>query len=170
MIYITSLCMGASKATSIEDLRIRDDKPHLAREVVHTYQVLIAGLSWKLGMTASRFALMRLLWAADRDVGVMDLSRRLGVNAAAVTRMVQELEGERLVQRRADPKDARRNYVRLSPKGRKVFGVVHNLSHEFELSLSSVISDEERTIAIAVLAKLRTFAVELCRDQKGVKP
>jgi len=142
----------------------------LVREIAHINQLIMAGLSWKTGMTPARFALMRLLWTAGRDVGVMDLSRKLGVNAAAVTRQVQELEGERLVQRRRDPKDGRRNYLRLSPKGRKVFGVVHDLSHEFELTLSSVISDEERAVAMTVLLKLRAALEGLCRDLKGSGP
>ena len=62
---------------------------------------------------------MRLLADADGDVGTMELARQLGINPAGVTRQVQELEGEGLVRRRADPNDGRRTCIRLSPKGRK---------------------------------------------------
>jgi DNA-binding MarR family transcriptional regulator len=156
--------MKEPKAAGIDERGVRDDERHLVRELAHTHQALMAGLSWRIGMTASRFGLMRLLWIAERDVGVMELSRRLGVNAAAVTRQVHELESEGLVRRRADPKDRRRNYVRLSPKGRKAFRVVHDLSHEFERMLSSVIGDEEMAVATAVLAKLRTFLAGLSEE------
>ena len=113
-------------------------------------------------MPASRFALMRLLAGAEAGVGVMDLARQLGVNAAAVTRQVQDLERERLVRRRADPRDGRRSYVSLSPKGRRLFGQIHDRSHEFERSLSSVLGAEEMAVATAVLTKLRTFVEGLC--------
>src|SRR5512137_2005549 len=86
------------------------DEPHLLREIVRAHQVLMAGFSREVGMPASRFALMRVL--ADGDAGVTDLARRLGVNAAAVTRQLQEMEAEGLVRRRADPGDGRRSYVR----------------------------------------------------------
>lgn len=134
---------------------------HLMQEIVRTYQVLVAGISRITGMTSSRFALMRLLADADTDVGVMDLARWLGINAAAVTRQVQELERERLVLRRADPKDGRRNYIRLSKKGRKLLDELLECSHEFERSMTSVLSAEEMTEAATVLKKLRSFVEDL---------
>jgi DNA-binding MarR family transcriptional regulator len=59
----------------------------------------------------------------EGGVGITALARHLEIDAAAVTREVQELEGERLIRRRADARDGRRSYVRLSPKGRKLFEV-----------------------------------------------
>jgi len=149
--------MTTSKATSFDESHHRGDEPHLLREVFRTYQVLMAGFSRETGMPASRFTLMRLLAIAERDIGVMDLARQLGVNASAVTRQVQELERERLLRRSADSRDGRRSYVRLSPKGRKVFEEIHERTHELERSLSSVLGAEEMQSAAIVLAKLRTF-------------
>jgi DNA-binding MarR family transcriptional regulator len=149
--------MKASKASSFEQAHHRGDEPHLLREVFRTYQVLLAAFSRKMGVPASRFALMRLLALTESDLGVMDLARHLGVNAAAVTRQVQELERERLVRRRPDPKDGRRSYVILSAKGQRVFHKLHERSHELERSLSSVLGTEEMRDAAMVLTKLRTF-------------
>jgi DNA-binding MarR family transcriptional regulator len=149
--------MADRASASIEEMRHRGDEPHLLREVVRTYQVLMAGLSRRIGMPPSHFVLMRLLAVAGPDLGVMDLARQLGVDAAAVTRQVQALERQRLVRRRADPRDGRRSYVSLSPKGRKLFGDIHDGNHDFERLLSSMISDKEMAVATAVLAKLRDF-------------
>jgi len=149
--------MTTSKSTSFDATHHRGDEPHLLREVFRTYQVLMAGFSRKTGMPASRFALMRLLALAERDVGVMDLARQLGVNASAVTRQVQELEREQLLRRSADSRDGRRSYVRLSPKGRKVFEEIHERTHELERSLSSVLGAEQMRGAAEVLTKLRAF-------------
>jgi DNA-binding MarR family transcriptional regulator len=149
--------MSDSASTDLETLPHRGDEPHLLREIFRTYQVLMAGFSRETGMPASRFALMRLLAVTDANIGIMDLARQLGVNAAAVTRQVQELERERLVRRRADPKDRRRSYVRLSAKGRRLFTEIHERNHELERALSSVLTAEEMASAAMVLTKLRTF-------------
>ena len=113
------------------------------------------------GMPASRFALMRLLALSQSDIGLADLARQLGINPAAVTRQVQELEAEHLVKRRADPKDGRRSYVRLSPKGRRQFEEIHERSHELERSLSSTLGTEEMAAAAKTLANLRIFIERL---------
>jgi DNA-binding MarR family transcriptional regulator len=157
--------MAKSKIIGFEQTQHRGDEPHLLREVVRTYQVLMVGFSRKIGMPASRFALMRLLAFTEGDVGVMDLARQLGVNAAAVTRQLQELESEQLIRRRADTRDGRRSHVRLSPKGRKLFEEIHERSHELERSLSSVLGAEEMRSAAMVLAKLRSFVEDLSRER-----
>ena len=156
--------MGDERSTDRGFLRHRGDEPHLLREIVRTYQLLLAGISRETGMPASRFTLMRLLAVSESDLGVMDLARQLGVNAAAVTRQVQELERARLVARRADPRDGRRSYVRLSPKGRALFGKIHERNHELERALSSVLGKREQAVAVAVLGKLRGFLEGLGRD------
>ncbi len=97
----------------------------------------------------------------NENVGIMDLSRQLGVNAAAVTRQVQDMERDGLISRRASTRDGRRNYVRLSPKGRRLFEKVHERTHEIEQSFSSVLAVEEMRSAAMVLTKLRTFVENL---------
>jgi len=156
--------MSERRKTDEGMLRHRGDEPHLLREIVRTYQLLLAGVSRETGMPASRFALMRLLAVAGTDLGVMDLARRLGVNPAAVTRQVQELERGNLVARRADGQDKRRNWVRLSSKGRTLFARIHERSHELERAISSAIGKEELAVAILVLGKLRTVLEGLLRE------
>lgn len=135
----------------------RGDEPHLLREVVRTYHVLMAGFSREVGMPASRLAVLRLLAVTDGDVGVMDLARSLGVNAAAVTRQVKDLERERLVQRRPDRQDGRRTRLSLSPKGQRLFEELHERTHALERALVEAIGADEMVAAAAVLAKLRAY-------------
>lgn len=144
--------------------------PHLLREIVRTHQVLMAGFSREVGMPASHFALLRLLAVAKGDVGVTDLARQLGVNAAAVTRQLQQFERQGLVKRRAAPNDGRRSYMALSPKGRALFKRIHDRAHHLEKAVSSVVGVDDIAIASAVLLKLRTFIEGLRDDQKGMVP
>ncbi len=117
----------------------------------------MTGFSRIVGVPASRFELMRLLALAEKDVGVMDLARQLGVNPAAVTRQVKEMEADGLVRRRADSKDGRRNYVALSAKGFRLFENVHSRSHELERALASLLSDSDIEAAARVLSTLHNF-------------
>jgi len=149
--------MNEQESTHTEVLRHKGDEPHLLREIVRAYQSLMAGFSRKVGAPPSQFMLMRLLAVAENDIGVMDIARQLGVNAAAVTHQVKLLEKEGFISRRSDPKDGRRNYISLSPKGRKLAVKVHERTHELEQVLSSVIGDKEMREAAMVLSKLRTF-------------
>lgn len=153
--------MSQVKAGSFEEKHHRGDEPHLLREVVRTYQVLVTVVSRELGMPASRFALMRALALSESDIGLADLARQLGINPAAVTRQIQELEAERLVKRRADVKDGRRSYVRLSPKGRRQFEEIHERSHELERALSLALGAEAMAAAAKTLANLRIFIERL---------
>jgi DNA-binding MarR family transcriptional regulator len=150
--------MDVSGRGKIEELHHKGDEPHLLREIVRTHQVLMNGFTRQVGIPSSRFVLMRLLaLAAPGSVGIMEIARQLDVNAAAVTRLVKEMEEKRLVLRRADPGDGRRSYVRLSARGMQVFENLHNQSHGLERALSSVITAEEMTVAVKVLRALRSF-------------
>jgi DNA-binding MarR family transcriptional regulator len=149
--------MAAPNKTDACPLQHRGDESHLLREIARTHQVLMAGFSRQAGVPASQFALMRLLATNARDAGVMDLARRLGINAAAVTRLVKEMETEHLILRRADAKDRRRSYVRLSAQGLRIFEEVHARSHKLEHALSSTIGPGEIAVTLEVLSKVRNF-------------
>jgi len=153
--------MKDNKADAPNILHHTGDEPHLLREIVRTHQVLMSGFTRAVGVPGSRLALMRLLAnALPNDMGVMELARHLGINAASVTRSVKEMEKENLILRRPDARDGRRNHVKLSAKGLKVFENIHQRGHELERSLYSLISPEEIASAVDVLGKLRRFIEE----------
>jgi DNA-binding MarR family transcriptional regulator len=149
--------MDNSNEANFGELQHQGGEPHLIQEIIRTYQTLVAEITRRTGMKSSRFALMRVLADADADMGVMEIARQLGINAAAVTRQVQELESERLVRRRADPNDGRRTYIRLSPKGRKLMDELLECSRDFERLVSSALGAEEMTTAATAMGKLRSF-------------
>lgn len=149
--------MRSGKPTLLETLPHRGDEPHLFREVLRTSQVLMSGFARATGMPAARFVLLRLLAGTEGDTGVSDLARRLGINPAAVTRQVQDLERDGVVRRLPDGRDGRRSRLRLTPKGKRLFLAIHARTHELEVELSAVLGAEELRAAAAVLAKLRTF-------------
>jgi DNA-binding MarR family transcriptional regulator len=51
---------------------------------------------------------------------VTDLAEQLGVDAPTVTRKIQQLEREGLVERHPDPADRRASRIQLTPSGKKM--------------------------------------------------
>lgn len=147
----------------IHDLHHTGDEPHLFREIMRTHQAVLNVFSRQVGMPAARLALMRLLAIRHPEpVGIMEIARQLGINAAAVTRQVKEMENERLVERCADARDGRRSYVNLSPDGLKIFQQVHERGHAFEQALTTALGAEDIAAAVRVLVHVRA-ALETLR-------
>lgn len=139
------------------DLHHTGDEPHLLREIMRTQQALLSVFSRQVGMPASRLVLMRLLAICRPEaVGIMWIARQLGINAAAVTRQVKAMESEGLVERSADAGDGRRNHVKLTADGQRVFLEVHERAHAFEQALSNAISAEDMAATVRVLGHVRT--------------
>lgn len=144
----------------IEDvpgLHHEGDETHLLREIMRTYKTMLNMFSSRVGMPAARVALLRLLVSCPPGgLGIMEIARRLDINAAAVTRQVKEMEKLRLVARRSDPRDGRRIHVRLTARGRRAFEDIHRRSHELERLLADLIGREDASTAARVLVRLRT--------------
>jgi DNA-binding MarR family transcriptional regulator len=137
-------------------LEHRGDEPHLLRDLYRTQQALLGVFSRAIGISAARLALLRLL-AVERPggAGVMEIARGLGIHAAAVTRLVREMEEQRWLVKRSDPVDGRRSSVRLTAKGRLQFRKVHERMHALERSLGERLAEQDIRATINVLAELR---------------
>jgi len=146
--------------TLIEDvpgLRHEGDETHLLREIMRTYKSMLGMFSGRVGMPAARVSLLRLLVSCRTgELGIMEIARRLDVNAAAVTRQVKEMEKLRLVARRSDPRDGRRSHVRLTARGSKAFEEIHRRSHELERHLTDLLGRDDVSTATRVLVQLRS--------------
>ena len=131
-------------------------EPHLLREVMRTYQVLLNVFSRQVGMPASQLTLLRLLAINHpKEMGILEMARRLGVNAAAVSRQVKEMAAQNLVSRRPEPQDGRRLLVKLTHKGLRTFQEIHARAHDFEEALAANLSRAEIATAAKVLMHLR---------------
>jgi DNA-binding MarR family transcriptional regulator len=145
------------------DLHHTADEPHLLREIMRTHQAVLNVFSRQVGMPGARLALMRLLAIRHPEaVGIMEIARQLGIDAAAVTRQVKVMESERLIKRCADARDGRRSYINLTADGLRVFQQVHERAHAFEQALSTAVSAEDMAATLRVLVHVR-IALEALR-------
>jgi DNA-binding MarR family transcriptional regulator len=140
----------------VPGLRHSGEEAHLLREVMRTYQALLNVFSRQVGMSASQLTLLRLLALNyPAEMGILEIARRLGVNAAAVSRQVKEIAAQNLVARRPEPQDGRRLLVKLTPEGLQTFHQIHERAHDFEKSLEANLSSAEIATAAKVLMQLR---------------
>ena len=138
-----------------------DDQVHLPHEIIKAHQAILSIFSREVGMPAARLSLLRILAISyPQGIGVMELARRLGVNASAVTRLVKEMEAERLIGRFPDSKDGRRNYLRLIPEGVQILEKIHKRAYELEARLCKQIDPEDLAAAIRVLSQVRAAIEE----------
>jgi DNA-binding MarR family transcriptional regulator len=134
-----------------------DDQEHLPHEIMRAYQAMLSIFSREVGMPATRLALLRIIAISHpQGIGVMELARRLEVNASAVTRLVKEMEAERLIGRFPDSKDGRRIYVKLVPEGLQILEKLHKRAHEMETRLCKAIDPTDLATTIRVLSQVRT--------------
>ena len=161
---INKYAMAETKANALAESHHRGDEPHLLREILRAQQIITHSFSREMGRPASHFALMSVLAHAERGLGVTEIAGALEIDAAAVTRIVNAMEDERLVRRRADLRDGRRHYVSLTDRGMALFADIHDRTHELERRLAAELGAESMRAAAATLARLRAIIEE--RDRQ----
>jgi MarR family 2-MHQ and catechol resistance regulon transcriptional repressor len=71
----------------------------------------------ELGMTEARFNLLRILKYTELPVTQNEIGKKMLVDKANVTSLVDGLEREELVRRKKDPSDRRRYHIELTSDG-----------------------------------------------------
>jgi DNA-binding MarR family transcriptional regulator len=129
---------------------------HLLREVLLTYRQLLKRLSAETGLSGAQFEVLReLALVASGRFTVSGLSRQLGVDPAAVSRVVASLEKLGLVARMTDDRDGRRQPLVLTDQGAQLMMRLHQRVHERESDLTTGLDHESIEAAMRVLSTIR---------------
>ena len=80
-------------------------------------KVLREGLA-RHDISFSQYQHLRQLWRADGGLPQVELSRRIGIETASSTAVIDQLEKLKLIRRQRDASDRRRIIVTLTPAGR----------------------------------------------------
>jgi DNA-binding MarR family transcriptional regulator len=129
---------------------------HLMREVLLTYRLLLRRLSEETGISGAQFELLRQLALAGGRTTTSALARELGVDPAAVTRLVAGLDKAGLVTREQDERDGRRRPVVLTPAGRDFMVTLHAQLHARESALEARLDETSVATAMEVLRTIRS--------------
>ncbi|HET8612082.1 MAG TPA: MarR family transcriptional regulator [Sphingomonas sp.] len=88
------------------------------------------------------------------DVRQGDLAQSLEISGASLVRLIDQLEGAGLIERRTDRADRRANLVRLTPDGRRLAGRIEETLAAIRARLLEGVSDDRLADANAVMAAL----------------
>jgi DNA-binding MarR family transcriptional regulator len=117
----------------------------------------------RLGLTRSQWLVLRRL---DRHPGASqsELADMLEVERATAGRLVDRLEENGWVERRADPNDRRINRVYMTEKGERVNNIIRPISHDMVDEALAGLSAEDRErltdMMIDVKRRLQALALE----------
>lgn len=144
--------------SALPNFRHTGQESHILREVILTHQALLNDFSRVMGMPSSRLGILRVVAVSYPTlVGPMEIARRLGINAAAITRRLHDMEADGLITRLDSEHDARRRAVVLTDKGREIFEQLHLRNHQFEERLRAITGESDLATAVKVLAEIRTI-------------
>lgn len=94
---------------------------------------------------------------------VGELAQRQGVSQQATSQQVADLERRGLVRRRADPTDARRRLVELSPRGRRAVEGAREARAEIVAELTGVLGERRMAALVAGLGAVSDHTGALAR-------
>jgi DNA-binding MarR family transcriptional regulator len=106
--------------------------------------------------TLPRFDLMAQLERHPAGLRMGELSQRMMVTGGNVTGITDQLVAEGLVERRPIARDRRAYAVRLTPKGRRVFGTMAVAHERWVIELLSGLDAGERRRLYALLGRVKT--------------
>ncbi|HUG79796.1 MAG TPA: MarR family transcriptional regulator [Burkholderiales bacterium] len=115
----------------------------------------------QFGTTLPRFDLMAQLERHGEGLKMNELSRRLMVTGGNVTAIVDQLEGEGLVERLDEPADRRAFRIRLTRSGEKAFADMARAHEGWVVELLAGLTRREHEELLRLLAKLKQHAVEV---------
>lgn len=147
--------MSTSNLSKCDDVRIHTFGV-LLEALTHLNQRFDRSLRDKVGITHGWFeALLRI----ERSGGAMtmgDLAGQIALTSGGVTRLVDRLIEEGLVERRPCATDRRVLYVALTEAGRaKLEEAIDVHLVDLEEQLTGRLSEEERSLLVAVMERLR---------------
>src|SRR5258708_16673073 len=152
-------------STSHDDLRRHPG--HLIRRAqqVH-YWLWNAEVSPEV--TSPQFAVLYAL-RAEKNIDQKTLGERVSLDRSTTAEVVARLKARGLIQRIRDPRDARRNRLRLTPAGLRTTDRLIPKAVRFHRLLVSVLSEREQSELLRVLNPVGGAAQRL-RNERSLDP
>jgi DNA-binding MarR family transcriptional regulator len=126
----------------------------LLQQITRTYYEILPAFERHMGMTRARWHLLKQL-SFEESLSQAALQQRAGVDGAAVTRQMKQLEETGVVVRRADPQDNRFTLVSLTPEGRQLVAGLMEQRAIFEAHTLAGIGPDEIAVTQRCLSRIR---------------
>lgn len=109
------------------------------REIRLTVQLVLAARRWRsllderlrvLGQSSARMEALAAIINSPPLSAQVDIAKRLKIEGPTMTRMLDTLESDGLVERLPDPADRRSKLLRLTPQGERVLEDIFEIADE----------------------------------------
>jgi DNA-binding MarR family transcriptional regulator len=134
----------------------------LLAQICRLKHARVQALLETLGLYEGQPSMLRSLWAQE-GLTHTELGKRLRVQPATITKMIQRMEKAGFVERRPDPEDQRVSRVYLTESGRAVQADVRGVWRTLEKEAFAELGAEERTL-------LRQFLLQIRENLMRVAP
>lgn len=121
------------------------------REIRLTINLVLAARRWRsllddrlrqVGQSAARMEAMAAIVNSPSLSAQVDIAKRLRIEGPTLTRMLDTLEGDGLVERLPDPADRRTKQLRLTPAGEAALDEIFAITDELRGRLLAGIGEE----------------------------
>ena len=107
-----------------------------------------------IGQSTSRMEALGAIMNMKGPKSQRDVAKRLRVEGATITRIIDILGAEGLVARTVDPKDRRINLVEISPKGESVLKEIFAIYDEVRDDVVEDLSADEKRVLSSALDRM----------------
>jgi DNA-binding MarR family transcriptional regulator len=118
------------------------ERETIPQQITRTYYALLPVFERHMGMSRARWHVLKRVFL-EGQVSQARLQSHLGVDGAAITRQVKQLEAQGLISRAADPQDNRFTLVTLTPAGRELAEGLMLVRASFEAEVIAGMSEED---------------------------
>lgn len=128
-----------------------------------TIQLVIVARRWRglldenlrtIGQSAARMEALGAIMNSPSLSAQVDIARRLRIEGPTMTRMLDTLEKDGLVERLPDPTDRRTKQLRLTPDGEKVLEQIFVIADNLRDRLLDGIPEDEIEVGNRFLSRL----------------
>jgi MarR family transcriptional regulator for hemolysin len=143
-----SKATGQEKKSSFEIYR----EGGSTREIRFTMQLVLVARRWRalldeqlrpIDQSAARMEAMSAIMNTPGPSSQIDIAKRLRIEGPTMTRMIDALSRDGLVERKQAPTDRRTKYLNLTPKGYEVLEEIYNLVDVLRARLLCGMGDEQ---------------------------
>ena len=128
-----------------------------------TIAIVLAGRRWRAlideqlrerGQSASRMEVMSAIAYAPKQATQIQIAKRIGIEGPTLTRTLDMLEADGLVERVADPSDRRNKHMKITPAGYEELGAMLDLCAKYRSRLLEGMSEKEIGAGLGFLTEL----------------
>jgi len=134
-------------------------------EILLTVQVVLAARRWRallddklrpIEQSSARMEALSAIYHSPPLSPQVEVARRLRIEGPTLTRMLDSLEKDGLVERLADPADRRTKLLRVTPEGERALEEIFDIADEMRERLLRGFSDDQVAQVNAFLAEVLT--------------